>query len=86
MTFNTQINNIADTLFGRTGTTIPATYWIGLSTTTPNVDGTGITEVPTAGTGYARVQLPNNKTALTTSMGGQVWNVSQIMFAAATSS
>lgn len=57
---------IADSQFGG-GT--PATWYLGISTTTPNDDGTGFTE-PSGGS-YARVAIPNNSTnfpdAITTS-------------------
>lgn len=48
---------IADNQFG-SGT--PATWYLGLSTTTPNDDGTGFTE-PVGGA-YARVAATNNAT------------------------
>lgn len=48
---------IADNQFG-SGT--PATWFLGLSTTTPNNDGSGFTE-PTIGA-YARVSVTNNVT------------------------
>ena len=60
----------------------PSSIWLGLSTTAPNEDGTGITEpVP----GYARLQL----TAAFTVLGGgvgQAINTAVIEFAAATGS
>jgi hypothetical protein len=50
---------IADSQFGGGLTTwAPGTWYIGLSTTTPNDDGTNFTE-PTVG-GYARVGLVND--------------------------
>lgn len=39
-------------------TNAPADYWVALSSTKPNDDGTGITEP--AGNGYARLQVPND--------------------------
>lgn len=48
---------IADSQFGSAS---PATWWLGLSTTTPNDDGTGFTE-PVGGA-YARVSITNNTT------------------------
>lgn len=61
---------IADSQFGGAATTwAPATWYLGLSTTTPNDDGTGFTE-PVGGA-YARVAVTNNATnfpaAVTTS-------------------
>jgi hypothetical protein len=52
------------------GTFAPTTWYLGLSTTTPNEDGTAFTE-PTAGA-YARVAVTNNSAnfpAATTSSG-----------------
>jgi hypothetical protein len=52
---------IADSQFGGGSTTwAPATWYLGLSTTAPNDDGTGFTE-PTGGS-YARVAVTNNST------------------------
>lgn len=62
---------IANSQFGGGATTwAPATWFVGLSTTTPNDDGTGFTE-PSGGS-YARVSVTNNSTnwpAATTSSG-----------------
>lgn len=62
---------IADSQFGGGATTwAPATWHVGLSTTTPAGDGSGFTE-PVGGS-YARVALTNNATnfpAATTSAG-----------------
>lgn len=52
---------IADSQFGGGATSwAPATWYLGLSTTTPNGDGTGFTE-PVGGA-YARVAVVNNAT------------------------
>lgn len=52
---------IANSQFGSGATTYsPATWYLGLSTTTPNDDGTGFTE-PSGGS-YARVAVTNNTT------------------------
>lgn len=52
---------LADSQFGSGATTYsPATWYFGLSTTTPNDDGTGFTE-PSGGS-YARVAVTNNTT------------------------
>lgn len=40
----------------KTSPALPAKYYIGLSTTAPNIDGTGVNEPP-ADAGYARVEL-----------------------------
>lgn len=39
--------------------TIPYDFYIALSSTTPSIDGTGVTE-PTVDTGYARAQVDNS--------------------------
>lgn len=52
---------IADSQFGGGATTwAPATWYLGLSTTTPADDGTGFSE-PSGGS-YARVAITNNST------------------------
>lgn len=52
---------IADSQFGGGATSwAPATWYLGLSTTQPNDDGTGFTEP--VGLGYARVAITNNAT------------------------
>jgi hypothetical protein len=62
---------MADSQLGGGATTwAPATWYLGLSTTAPNEDGTGFTE-PVGGS-YARVAITNNSTnwpAATTSAG-----------------
>lgn len=40
--------------------TVPYTYYYGLSSSTPQLDGTGVTE-PTADTGYTRVAVSNDE-------------------------
>ena len=84
-TTNSQINQIAGREFGRANQP-PVNYFIGLLLQTPNPDGTGINEVPTAGTGYVRQVLPNNQSALTAPNNGQVTNVAAVQFPAATAS
>ena len=39
---------------------VPYVYYVGLSTTAPDLDGTGVTE-PTSDTGYARVAALNDE-------------------------
>lgn len=62
---------VADSQFGGGATTwAPATWYLGLSTTTPNDDGSNFTE-PSGGS-YARVAVTNNSTnfpAASTSSG-----------------
>lgn len=63
---------VADSQFGGGATTwAPATWYVGLSKTTPNDDGTNFTE-PTGVGSYARAPLTNNSTnwpAATTTSG-----------------
>ena len=82
MTSDFQINQIADREFGRVNNP-PVNYYIALLLTMPNPDGTGAVEVSSAGTGYARQVLPNNKTALTQAVNGKVTNASPLNFPAA---
>lgn len=52
---------IANSQFGSGSTTYsPSSWWVGLSTTTPNDDGTNFTE-PVGGS-YAREEVLNNST------------------------
>jgi len=56
--FNSFELSLLDFLFGNAVFTNPPIYYLAASTTTPNEDGTGITEP--AGLGYTRVTLTNN--------------------------
>lgn len=70
------LNLTAGNIFGtKTNPAIPAHYYIGLSTTTPTLTGTNVTE-PSAGAGYARVELTN----LSQPSGGVVTNEQAINF------
>lgn len=53
------LNAVSGNVF-KTQTTpaLPSKFYIGLSSTAPALDGTGVTE-PTSAAGYARVQLTN---------------------------
>lgn len=73
-----QANRLNNYLFGATSFTPNGTYYIGLSTTAINADGTGVIE-PTGG-GYQRVAVTNNKTNFTDSTGGIVQNKVQFEF------
>lgn len=69
-------NCIAGNLFGsKTTPALPTEYYIGLSSTPPKADGTGVTE-PSTGAGYARVKLTN----LSEPDGGVVSNTESINF------
>ena len=60
---------------------IPTEFWIGLSTTTPNINGGNVTE-PSPGAGYARVKL----TMLSQPSAGVVTNESNSDFNESTGS
>lgn len=58
---NARERTVADAQFGSgAGLGAPATWFLGISVTTPNEDGTGFTE-PVGGS-YARVSIANNAT------------------------
>lgn len=72
------LNLIMGNIFGTAKTPgIPAKYYVALSTTTPNTDGTGVTEPPTSSSGYARVEL----TSLSAPADGVIKNSSAVSFA-----
>ena len=51
------LNCVSGNVFNtKTSPALPSVYYIGLSTTTPSIDGSGVTE-PITGAGYERVQL-----------------------------
>lgn len=54
---------------GAATATTTATHYLGLSTTTPAADGTGVTEP--VGNGYARVAITNNTTNWPTVTSGR---------------
>ena len=58
--FDAWARTILNSAIGGTAFTPPATLFFGLSTTTPNTDGTNVTE-PASG-GYARASSTNNTT------------------------
>jgi len=68
------------TLFGKVATpVIPSTYYVGVSTTTPNTDGTGVTE-PSGGS-YARVAISNDGTSFNVpDSNGLVTNKQDLVF------
>lgn len=76
-------NLIMDTIFhGNTSVgSIPSAYYLGLSTTTPSVNGSGVTE-PSSSAGYARVLV----SSLSASSNGTVSNSSIIEFNKSTGS
>lgn len=82
MNTNYFLNCVAGNVFGtKTDPAIPTTYYIGLSTTTPNTNGSGVDEHSTDA-GYARVQL----TTLSEPLDGVVTNSQAINFNESTAS
>lgn len=73
---------LLDHLLGGPDYVRPATVYVGLSTTTPNDDGSGITEP--AGGAYARVAVTNNATNWPAAAGGAKSNGTVIQFPQAT--
>lgn len=76
------LNLTAGNLFGtKANPGIPSNYYIGLSTSAPNVNGTNVNEPPTSA-GYARVKL----TTLSEPASGVVTNTQAINFDESTAS
>ena len=73
-------NRLLDQIAGAVSPTIPATYYIGLSTTSIVDAGTGYTEPSTSGTAYARVAVANNKTTFDSAAANSVTTVIDISF------
>jgi hypothetical protein len=79
-----KMNQILDNEFGSTSYTPASTLYLGLSTTTCTVSGTGYTE-PTGGS-YARVAIVNNKSSFSTAASGSLTNSTTLTFAESTAS
>ena len=77
-------SKILDRTFGLTTYTPPATWYVGLSTTTPNIDGTGATE-PT-GNNYSRVGVPNDTSNFSNAANASKTNLLSWTFPASTGS
>ena len=76
------LNCTAGNIFGTKKTpALPDKYYVGLSTTTPNKNGTGTTE-PSSSAGYQRVEL----SSLSQPVDGEVKNTSPIEFPESTAS
>ena len=76
------LNAVAGNLFQtKTTPALPTQYYIGLSSTAPNIDGTNVGE-PNASAGYARVEL----TTLGEPTNGVVTNTAAINFDESTAS
>lgn len=74
------LNCIMGNVFGsKTDPNLPQTYYIGLSSTEPSKDGTGVTE-PTGGN-YARVAIAS----LSVPYSGSITNSAELAFADSTS-
>lgn len=85
---NYLLNKLNQLIFGNTAFTPPATIFVGLSTTTPNPDGTNVTE-PSAANGYGRVAVTNDTSHWHTTpgqppTGERQSNVLAVAFAQAT--
>jgi hypothetical protein len=64
--------------FGSIAYTVPASFFLGLSTTTINAGGSTATEP--VGAGYARVEIANDKTNWTYSSSGCLLNATSLSF------
>ena len=71
-------NKIQDLMFGSVAFTQPATYYLGLSTSTISSSGSNVSEP--VGNGYARVAIPNTKSYFTYSSSGCLVNSGSIAF------
>ncbi len=74
------LTQAANNLFRTTQSPSAIPYYLGLSSTLPNLDGTGVTE-PAGFTGYKRVRLTN----LGNAVDGTVTNTKKIDFDKSTS-
>jgi hypothetical protein len=72
---------ILDYNFGGTSYSVPATYYMGLSTTTITASGSTATE-PTGGSGgaYARIPINNDKIDFSAYTGGSILNSGSLTF------
>jgi hypothetical protein len=75
-------NSVLDAILGGSTTYMPDPIYIGLMTSEPNDDGTGVVE-PSGGS-YARVSVANNLTQWPAASGGQKSNANAIEFPTAT--
>ena len=73
-------NKVLDAILGSArGSGIPATVYVGLYTAEPDEGGAG-PEVPSAGTGYARVAVPNTDDSWPNANGGTKVCATNIQF------
>lgn len=82
MVFTKYATSLSNYVFKGTSVSLPTTYYLGLSTTTPILTGTSISTCnitePPSGSGYKRIAL--SSADLTTVIDGMVSNVSDIEF------
>ena len=71
-------NAINDHWFGKVTPTVPSTYYLAISTTEVQNDGSGLTEPTDAN--YERVAISNLKTSFGNSSGGVVSNITEFSF------
>lgn len=74
-------NEVLDELLGN-ATLMPDPVYIGLMTTAPSDDGTGVVEP--IGNGYARVSVDNNLTEWPAAVSGSKSNANNVTFPSAT--
>jgi hypothetical protein len=79
---DTYANLVLDLIFSKATNNAAATYYIGLSSTTPTNSGTNVTE-PSGGN-YARVAVTNNATNFPAASGRAKSNGTTIVFPTAT--
>ncbi len=85
MITNFAANKVLDYNFGSSSYSIPVNWYLGLSTTTINQEGLGVTEP--AGAGYSRVAVPNDKsTGFSTANLSKLSNLQAITFPESTAS
>jgi hypothetical protein len=77
-------NRVLDYNFGGTSYSVPSNFYFSLSTTTPDISGSGFTE-PSGGS-YARTLLANNKTNWGTASNGSLSNLVAVTFPESTAS
>jgi hypothetical protein len=77
-------NALINEAMGGVAFTSPGSIYVGLSTTTPNQSGTGISEP--SGNAYARVAVVNNATNFPNASNGSKSNGATITFPTATGS
>lgn len=81
MNTNYFLDCVAGGVFQSPSASLPNEFYIGLSTTTPSADGTGVTE-PSSSAGYKRIKL----LSISEPAGGVVSNSSSITFDESTAS